>query len=197
MVTARKNGLERRDEILDAALSCFARLGILETGIEDVRRAAGASPSSVYHLFGGMPGIVVALLGRTFERYYGQVFAQIAPHEDARALVQALIEAHFDFLLAHKQEARFMYQALALELAGAEKKEVDRLKTARRKPIVRRLQNLVRAGALPDWPPLVLEIVILGPCHDASRKLLAGHALDVGWLRQELPKVAWRAVGKK
>ena len=41
--TARRDGLERRETILDAALACFSRRGVLGTGIEDVRAAAKAS----------------------------------------------------------------------------------------------------------------------------------------------------------
>jgi hypothetical protein len=37
-----------RDELLDAALRCFVEQGILATGIEDVRKAAGASPRDLF-----------------------------------------------------------------------------------------------------------------------------------------------------
>jgi len=48
--------------------SCFSQRGLLGTRIEDIRRAAGASPSSVYNLFDGLPSLTVALLARTFGR---------------------------------------------------------------------------------------------------------------------------------
>jgi hypothetical protein len=38
---------------------------VFGTGIGDIRPAAGASRSGVYHLFGGLAGIVEALLART------------------------------------------------------------------------------------------------------------------------------------
>jgi AcrR family transcriptional regulator len=58
MPAARQNGVARRQALLDAALQCFAERGMLRTGIEDVRKAAGASPSSVYHLFEDFPALV-------------------------------------------------------------------------------------------------------------------------------------------
>jgi len=114
---ARRDGLARREAILDAALECFVARGVLATGIEDVRRAAGASPSSIYHLFEGMPGIVAALLERTFARLFGQIARRVARAKTAEATVRALVAAHLDWVLANPDEARVMYQAMTLELA--------------------------------------------------------------------------------
>jgi AcrR family transcriptional regulator len=80
----RKDGKERRDEILDAALACFTREGILHTGIDQIRRRAGASASSVYHQFDDLGGIVLALLERTFERLFAQLAARVTKTRTAR-----------------------------------------------------------------------------------------------------------------
>src|SRR5580704_1987901 len=69
----RRDGIRRRDELLDAALTCFSERGLLGARIEDIRRVAGASPSSVYNLFDGLPSLTVALLARTFERLFAHV----------------------------------------------------------------------------------------------------------------------------
>ncbi|HVG59095.1 MAG TPA: TetR family transcriptional regulator, partial [Hyalangium sp.] len=42
MGPARRDGMKRRDALLDAALRCFVKRGVLGTGIEEIRRAAGA-----------------------------------------------------------------------------------------------------------------------------------------------------------
>src|ERR1700753_2743541 len=116
MKAPRPDGAARREALLDAALACFETRGLVRTGIEDMRRAAGASPSSVYHLFEGLPAIIAALLERTFVRRYREVTAKVVKARTAQAAVLTLVEAHLAWVFAHPVEARFMYRALALDL---------------------------------------------------------------------------------
>src|SRR5437016_3957364 len=116
MKVARPQGTARREALLDAALVCFEQQGLVRTGIEDIRKAAGASPSSVYHLFRGLPELIAALLERTFTRRYSLVSAKVLKAKTAKTAVFALVEAHLSWVFAHPAEARFMYRALALDL---------------------------------------------------------------------------------
>lgn len=51
---------KRRQVILDAALSCFARNGFHETTIQDVAREAGVSHGAIYRYFPSKEDMVVA-----------------------------------------------------------------------------------------------------------------------------------------
>ena len=193
----RKNGVERRDALLDAALGCFAKQGILETGIEDVRKAAGASPSSVYHLFeGGMNDIVFALLERTVARFHGLLSDAALEENTGEDVVHAIVRAHLDWVVTSRDEARFMYQALALELAGTRRREIARMKADLKKQMFEHLDVLV-GGGLSKLPPFALELLILGPTHHACRGYLANGSADLEWVRQELSTHAWGWVASK
>lgn len=189
----RTDGLKRREELLDAALRCFTEHGVLATGIEEIRKEAGASPSSVYHHFDGLRGITFSLLLRTFERAAGHIamrFLQTTTGEDA---VLALVDSYLEWALAHRDEARFMYQAMALEL-GEDRQPLLRAKADLYRPLFDHLATFTEQGQLPDWPPQALLVVLLGPSHDACRRLLSGAKLDASWIRERLPTLAWRAV---
>jgi len=190
----RRDGLRRRDELLDAALACFARRGLLGTRIEDIRRAAGASPSSVYNLFDGLPSLTVALLGRTFERLFAHVISRARAEDRPDAAVRALVDGQLEWVLGHEDEARFMYGAMALELATAEREELAELKAKLAVPVIEHLASLAGEGALPAWPASTLEFIVLGPAHEACRRYLAGAPVDLAGLRQLLPDVAWESV---
>jgi len=112
----------------------------------------------------------------------------------AEGLVRAIVTAHLDWVLANRAEARFMYQALSFELAGSARRQVDRAKAELAAPMLERLSARVESGELPSWPPLGLETVLLGPSHQACRYLLAGRAVDLGWMRRMLPSIAWRSL---
>ena len=149
----RRDGIRRRDELLDAALTCFSERGLLNTRVEDIRRAAGASPSSVYNLFDGLPSLTVALLARTFERLFAHVASRVLAADRPDAAVRALVDGHLEWVLGHEDEARFMYGAMALELAEAEREELAGLKAKLAVPVMEHLASFAVEGALPAGLP--------------------------------------------
>jgi AcrR family transcriptional regulator len=190
----RRDGIRRRDELLDAALTCFSARGLLGTRIEDIRRAAGASPSSVYNLFDGLPSLTVALLARTFERLFAHVTSRALAQDRPDGAVRALVDGHLEWVLGHEDEARFMYGAMALELAQAQREELAELKAKLAVPVTEHLVSLADEGALPAWPASTLEFIVLGPAHEACRRYLAGAPVDLAGLRELLPDVASESV---
>jgi hypothetical protein len=64
-------------------------------------------------------------------------------------------------------------------------------------PLVTHLARFVRSGELPRWSPLALDVVLLGPSHEALRRFLGGAALDPRWMRSHLPKLAWQSVARR
>jgi AcrR family transcriptional regulator len=194
MGPARRDGLKRRDAILDAALRCFVERGVLGTGIEEIRRAAGASPSSIYHQFDGLPGLTLALLTRTFERLFTHLTERVRSTATAEQAVVALVDGHLEWILGHRDEGRFMYQATALEFTADATAALQARKAELLGPIVQHLGRFITEGTLPPWPPLVLDVVLLGPSHEACRRLLAGAPLDAAWMRATLPGLAWQSV---
>ncbi len=193
-MSIRRDGHERRDGLLDAALRCFVRAGVLGTGIEAIRKEAGASPSSVYHQFADVRALTLALLERTCERLFGALAEAVVTAETAEALVHTLVAAHLDWVLAHPDEARFMYQAFSLEMTPAAAESLTARKVDMMAPIVACFAPFITDGSLPAWPPLLFDVVLMGPTHEACRRFLAGAALDPQWMRAELPRLAWRAV---
>jgi AcrR family transcriptional regulator len=182
--------------LLDAALACFASRGVFRTGIEDIRRAAGASPSSVYHFFGGLPDVTVALLARTFQRLFGHLATRVDRARGAKASVLALVDGHLEWMLAteHADEGRFLYQAVGLEFDDEARQTLEREKERALEPVVRHLAPFVASGKLPPYRPIELDIVLLGPSHEACRRYLAGASLDPTWMRATLPRIAWRSI---
>ena len=193
MVGARIDGRKRSEEILDAALACFAKRGVVGTRIEDIRQVAKASPSSVYHLFGGMEEILLALLERTFARLFAHLAARVAPARTAKGAVTSLVAGHLEWVLANRIEARVMYQAMSLELSGDKAAALSARKAELLVPLVASIERF--AGELPAWSPLVLDVVLLGATHEACRRYLAGAPLDPEWMKKHLPRLAWASLG--
>lgn len=197
----RSDGARRRDEILAAALRCFDRGGLLGVGIEDIRREAGASPSSVYNLFSDVEAIVLALLERVFEALFAHMAERVTRARTAREVVHALVDSHIEWVAAHPEQARFMYQAMTVEARGLPEDAQARLnatKAAALEPILAHVQPFIDAGRLPPWSPTLLDVVLLGAAHEALRRWLAGaEELAPDRLRALLPELAWDSVRRR
>lgn len=192
----RRDGQARQETLLDAALRCFERRGLLSTGIEEIRKEAGASPSSVYHLFADREALVAALLLRTFARLFATLGGQVQPSRSARQAVRALVRGHIAWVLAHPTEARFMYQATSLELSAMAGQRLQQQKAQLLQPVLQSFDKFILQGSLPPWSPLQLDVVLLGPSHEACRRYLAGAQLDPDWLLEALPDLAWRSIAR-
>lgn len=58
----------RRQQILNAASTCFSDKGFHQTTMQDVCRAAGLSPGAVYRYFGSKEEIIRAMVGQSSEQ---------------------------------------------------------------------------------------------------------------------------------
>jgi AcrR family transcriptional regulator len=194
----RADGAQRRNQLLDAALACFERGGVLGVGIEDIRREAGASPSSVYNLFANLEEIVLALLVRIFDDLFAHLAVRVCRTRSAERAVRTLVEAHIEWIAAHAVEGRFMYQAMTLEGRGLPRDARDRLvraKSTALAPVLAHLTTFIERGEIPAWSPTLLDVVLLGAAHEALRRWLAGaEELDPVVLKKTLPALAWRSL---
>lgn len=192
----RKDGDSRREAILDAALSCFAKSGVFGAGIEDIRAEAKASPSSVYHLFPeGIPDVTAALLERIFARLFSELAAKLEGATSARQLVERLVRAHVDWVFAHEREARVMYEAVGLRFSATLQARIVKRKREAMAPLLARLKPF--AKELPRWDVEILDVVLLGPSHEACRRWLLGADFSPAWLRKNLPALAWQSLGDR
>jgi AcrR family transcriptional regulator len=68
VVAERKSKEERREEILDAALSVFARQGLDGASTEEIAKRAGISQPYVFRLFGTKKELFLAVVARCFRQ---------------------------------------------------------------------------------------------------------------------------------
>lgn len=57
-----------------------------------------------------------------------------------------------------------------------------------------RVAHFIERGELPRWPPVLLDVVVLGVSHEACRRYLGGAAIEPEWMLRTLPRLAWRSL---
>ncbi|GHJ46638.1 TetR family transcriptional regulator [Catellatospora sp. TT07R-123] len=118
----------RREEILEIAVGLFAARGYHGVSMDDIGTAAGVTGPALYHHFAGKEAMLVAALMPVSEGLLAGGRGRVADHSEPRAALEALVDFHVDFALAHPA-------VIALHLH-----ELDRLPEEPRREI-RRLQR--------------------------------------------------------
>lgn len=102
---------ERREQILAAALPCFARRGYVGAGTRDLARAAGISEPILYRHFGDKADLFRAVVERAGDQLVAAVEAAVVGVATAPARLLALARALPAILAAHRDDLRVVNAA--------------------------------------------------------------------------------------
>lgn len=75
----------RRQEIVDAARTCFLRSGFHRTTTDEICREAAITPGGLYHYFGGKDEIIAAVIQQSADDVVGRISAMIEAAGDMRS----------------------------------------------------------------------------------------------------------------
>jgi AcrR family transcriptional regulator len=183
--------IERKREILDAALRGFAEKGLAGTTVEEVRRRSGASVGSIYHHYGDKEGIAAALYVDALRDYQEGFLAVLDEGEDPEQTVTALVRHHLRWVAADRDRARFL-------LSGRPPRAAEGIaelnRTAFRKTS-EWLDGHVAAGRMQAVPSDVFYAVLIGPAQEFCRHWLEGRMrTSMRNAERVLAGAAWRAL---
>jgi AcrR family transcriptional regulator len=93
----QQQGEQSRELILDATERLMAARGYAATSINDIRKACGLPPSSIYWHFGSKEGVLAAVMQRGADRFFAAIPTS-ADVEGQLAVLSSLQSQHPDFL---------------------------------------------------------------------------------------------------
>jgi AcrR family transcriptional regulator len=102
----------RRQQIIKAALACFARDGFHKTTIQDVVKQSGLSAGAIYCHFAGKDDIILAVVEERHRRE-SELLRRAARAEDFVAVVEQLVS---DFVTVLRQPEERAWRRLAVQL---------------------------------------------------------------------------------
>src|SRR5437660_12576592 len=101
--------LDRRRDIMRAALVEFNRHGVAGASIDEIRLRSGASVGSIYHHFGGKIELAGALYLEGMADYQDGFIAELQGAETAREGVKQVVHHHLSWVTEHRDLARFLF----------------------------------------------------------------------------------------
>lgn len=98
-----------RQQTLDVARRLIGHHGYRDVSMRDIAAEVGCSVSTLYFHFQNRDALLHALIDEGFERWYGELLALRAAHEDPLALLEAIARRYIEFGLANPELYEIMY----------------------------------------------------------------------------------------
>jgi len=163
-----------REDLLAAGLAAFDRDGFEGATVAAIRTRARASNGSFFHFFGSKKELAGTLFLEILQRYHGAVLAAIGENLGAREGVARLIQAHLDWVVNNRREARYLFEISRSEWSE-EIRIAQRAQNSRLADGVERWRApLIARGELLPMSAVLFFSQIIGPAQIFCRAYLAG-----------------------
>lgn len=186
-----QSGLDRRRQILDAALACFLAKGYLATSISDIRQRSKASTGSIYHFFAGKPGIAEALLREAVSGWADQTRpATQSAEQEIKASVRGLVL----WGLSNPDQSRFLDELRNLAATSPELSAIRALLETGQSAAAGRYAHFQATGLTKDLPFPIAHALMLGPAYSYLRQAPAAAPHQAERIAELFADAAWQAV---
>lgn len=157
----RMSAPARREQVLDVAAQLVAENGFQAISIQLVARSAGVTRPIVYEHFGGLPGLLEAVVSRELSRALQQVAATTLPNLNEGDPVELMLESLAKYLAAVAEHPT-TWRLVLLPPEGAPASLRRRIVRGRER-VLRGLTEAVGPGSLrgelSEDPPLTARIL--------------------------------------
>lgn len=184
-MSSRLSAVDRREQLLEVALTTFARAGFHETSMNDVADAAGVTKPVLYQHFHSKRDLYQALLDDVGHRLVSAVTTATADADPGRERTQHGFRAYFRWVATNRDAFVLLFGGLR---SDPEFSEAIRRVTAQAASAI---APLIDVG-LDDERRLTLAHAIVGMSEAASRRVIErGDDFDPDELADQLATLAW------
>ena len=185
----------RRERILDAAFSAFAKRGYRDTAVDDIAAAAETSKGGIYFHFPSKEAIFRELMQTTADKLVARVERAVAQQTEPVAKAEAALHTVLATFAGHRTMARVLF----LDMAGAGRAfqaETNRLHERFAELIRGYLDEAVESRAIPPLDTAITSVVWFGALNEVvARWLLADRPEPLEDTYPALREVLLRSAG--
>ncbi len=197
MPVKQRRGAETSSRLLDAALAVHDEAGPDGFTVQAVVAASGVSLGSLYHHFGSFDGLAAALYARCMAELLDGIVVSLERARTARGGVRAVVTSYLRFVEAQPRQARFIHASAYASYLPAHADVIAEVKAPRMARMARWVAPHVHSGTIVDIPDPLIEMLLIGPVAELSRRWLAGATdLDLGRAARVLPDRIWASLEK-
>lgn len=186
--------MDRRRQILDAALAAFLERGYASTSIADIRARSGASTGSIYHFFSGKGALAEALLREAVAGWGDLSAAALGANASAETAIKASVRGLMLWAFAEPARFRFMDEVRNLAPADPDFAAVRDLLENGQTLGAAHYARMAAAGAVRNLPFPIAHALMLGPAYAYLRRAGATRPEEAGRIAEFFAEAAWQAV---
>jgi len=187
---------QRRQQIVQAALECFANKGFAQTTMEDIRRRANASSGSIYHHYKSKEQLAARVLQEGIIHHQSGILAELKHQHEAKEGIYAIVRFHLRWVTEHPNWARFMFQMREADIVASAEADLRKANRKMFQQLFQWLKPHIEKGAIKNLPEDLYIPLIMGPCFAYTRLLLSGMSTtDIPSAGEILAMSIWRSIG--
>jgi AcrR family transcriptional regulator len=195
MSPKQQRGEETVQRLLSAALDVYAEKGFEGFTVQAVTAASGVSLGSLYHHFGSFDGLGAALYSRCMSDLLDTLTAELGTARSAAAGIRGLVAAYLRYARERPAAARFIHGSSDARFVPAHAALIAEAKAPRIAAMLDWLRPHVRAGRVIDIPEPLIEMLLIGPVAETTRRWLAGvPGVDPTAAADVLPERVWQSL---
>jgi len=198
MKRKQQRGEDTATRLLDAALAVHAAHGREGFTVHAVVERSRVSLGSLYHHFGSFDGLAAALFAQSMAALLDAMVAALEGVTSPRAGVTALVRAYLAFTGEQRARAMFIHASSYASFLPAHAGVIEAAKGPRIEKIAAFLRPHVRSGKLAELSEPMIEMLLVGPVAEVSRRWLAGQpGIDLAEAARVLPERVWRGLRRE
>ena len=164
----------RKASVLQAALECFAELGVESTTIHDIQKQADCSIGSLYHHFGSKEGIAEQLFIDGINRLNQGMLRKIRSCRDAEQGVRAVVGYYCEWSTRNQKMARYLHSG-DIDFSADAKQQLRLIHRDYIVAVFTWFAPYVERGELRLLPLDTYVPLISGPIQEYVSRWLSGH----------------------
>lgn len=188
-------GEQTAERLLVAALDVYTDTGPDGFTVHAVSAASGISLGSLYHHFGSFDGLAAVLYSRCLANLLDELLGALEGAATAAAGVRAVVVGYLRFVQEHPAQAHFLHASSDAGFVPAHTTVVAEVKAPRMARMLAWLRPHVKAGTIVDLPEPLIEMLVIGPVAEVTRRWLSGAPdIDLDQASRLLPERVWQSL---
>ena len=163
-----------KSRVVQTAADLFGSQGYSSTSMEQIRKAAGVSNGSLYHLFPEKVALAAYLFSTGMHECQAGVLASVLDAETAEQGIRAAVAWQLGWVDENAATARILYGDIPDDVLVAASPAHDGSAREYVRTTTRWLHRHILAGSIRDRPYPVTHALWLGPTQEYSRHWLRG-----------------------
>lgn len=162
--------LNKKPEVIDAALTLFMRKGIKATTTRDIALRAGISEGTIYRHFDSKDALAEDVFQENLNYFYDYLKGYLKHSKDPENMLRAFVEGFFEFSRVEQRRYSFIMAAHQTEL-----KQLSRTKMKPKRMLTKILQIGRKAGMFQYDDLELTGVMLMGMIMQTIFYLKSGH----------------------